>query len=62
MAVNRRHFLMFLGASAGTLALQPYSKNLSVSLPFQPEVANAQGVPGLGFKPIKGTMPLKTER
>jgi uncharacterized protein len=61
MAVNRRHFLMFLGASAGTLALQPLaSKQNSVSLPFQPETANAQGVPGLGFKPIKGTMPLKT--
>lgn len=62
MAVNRRHFLMFLGASAGTLALQPYSKNLSVSLPFQTKVANAQSVAGLGFKPIKGTMPLKTDR
>ncbi len=62
MAVNRRHFLMFLGAGAGTLALQSYSKNLSVSLPFQPEVANAQGIAGLGFKPIKGTMPLKTDR
>lgn len=62
MAVNRRHFLMFLGASAGTLALQPHSKNLSVSLPFQTEVANAQEIAGLGFKPIKGTMPLKTDR
>ena len=61
MAVNRRHFLMFLGASAGTLALQPYSKNLSVSLPFQTDVANAQNAVGLGFKPIKGTMPLKTD-
>jgi uncharacterized protein len=61
MTVNRRNFLMFLGASAGTLALQSYSKNLSVSLPFQADPANAQGVSGLGFKPIKGTMPLKTD-
>lgn len=61
MTVNRRHFLMFLGASAGTLAFQPFSNNSSVSLPFQAEAANAQGIPGLGFKPIKGTMPLKTD-
>jgi uncharacterized protein len=60
MAVNRRHFLMFLGASAGTLALQPIASKTTVSLPFMAKSANAN-VPGLGFQPIKGTMPLKTD-
>lgn len=55
---NRRHFLMLLGASAGTIAVQPLLKN---SGPLQPEAANAQGTSGLGFKPVKGTMPLKTD-
>jgi uncharacterized protein len=47
MAVNRRHFLMFLGASAGTLALQPIASKTTVSLPFLTAPADAN-VPGLG--------------
>lgn len=61
MAVNRRHFLIFLGAGAGTLALHSCSKNPSVSLPLQAEATSAQGVAELGFIPIRGTMPLKTD-
>ncbi|MBW4516868.1 MAG: DUF839 domain-containing protein [Timaviella obliquedivisa GSE-PSE-MK23-08B] len=61
MAVNRRHFLIFLGAGAGTLALHSCSRNPSVSLPFQAEVTGVQGIAELGFIPIKGTMPLKTD-
>jgi hypothetical protein len=63
MAVNRRDFLLFLGAGVGTVALQPLVTGKgSVSLPFQVEAASAQGVPaGLSFKPIKATMPLMTD-
>ncbi|NJR38955.1 MAG: phosphatase, partial [Leptolyngbyaceae cyanobacterium CSU_1_4] len=64
MTVNRRNFLIFLGASAGTVALQPVLKGgqSSVALPFQSESALAQGLPtGLKFQPIKGSMPLMTD-
>lgn len=60
MAVKRRHFLMFLGAGAGSVALQPFMQN-GQKMP-QGSAAAAQSAPsGLGFKPIKGPMPLETD-
>jgi uncharacterized protein len=63
MAVKRRHFLMFLGAGAGSLALQPLVQTgQQGSNLFSLEPASAQGVSnGLKFKPVKGTMPLPTD-
>lgn len=60
MAVKRRHFLMFLGASAGSLALQPLVRNgqSSGSLFGEPAAAQSAGLP---FTPVKGTMPLVTD-
>lgn len=61
MAVKRRNFLMFLGAGAGSLALQPILKGgqngPEFSAAFQGESAYAQ-TGGLSFTPIKGPMPL----
>lgn len=64
MAVKRRHFLMFLGAGASSIALQPFIQNgktgsiLSASL--EGESALAQGS-DLFFRPIQGPMPLLTD-
>lgn len=60
MAVKRRHFLMFLGAGAGSLALHPLARGgqSSVSLFGEPVAAQASGI---AFMPVKGTMPLATE-
>lgn len=64
MAVKRRNFLMFLGAGAGSLALQPILKGgqsgPGVSAAFQGEPAYAQ-TGSLPFTPIKGPMPLTTD-
>jgi uncharacterized protein len=50
MTINRRNFLLFLGAAAGTIAIAP-SKESSVTL------AKTQ----LNFKPIKIPLPLNSE-
>jgi secreted PhoX family phosphatase len=53
---------MFLGASAGSIALQPLMNGQRFSMPFQLQSASAQNVPdGLSFQPIKGAMPLSTD-
>lgn len=56
MQIKRRQFLLFLGASAGTIALGNWD-NDTLPLSFI-EPANAQS---LGFKPILGVMPLKND-
>jgi uncharacterized protein len=63
MALKRRNFLMFLGAGAGSIALQPLMQNgQKFSMPFQANSALAQNAPnGLSFVPIKGPMPLETD-
>ncbi|MDX2214557.1 MAG: DUF839 domain-containing protein [Oculatellaceae cyanobacterium bins.114] len=62
MTLKRRHFLMFLGASAGSMALQPFVQGQKISMPFQGSPAAAQEAPnGLSFRPVKSPMPLETE-
>lgn len=56
MQLKRRQFLLFLGASAGSIALGTWD-NDTLPLSFI-EPANAQS---LGFKPISGVMPLKND-
>lgn len=64
MEIKRRHFLTFLGAGTGALALQPLltsAKNGQMaSLSFKDEAALAQSG-GLQFQPIQGPMPLATD-
>lgn len=62
MAVKRRHFLLFLGAGAGTLALTPLVPNgQQPSRGLWGEPANAQSAGNLLFRPIQGPMPLATD-
>ncbi|MBD2101457.1 PhoX family phosphatase [Leptolyngbya sp. FACHB-261] len=62
MTLKRRHFLMFLGAGAGSAALGPlYRPNQPFSMPFTPEAATAATPGALTFSPIKGPMPLATD-
>ncbi|MBD2068771.1 DUF839 domain-containing protein [Leptolyngbya sp. FACHB-671] len=61
MTVKRRHFLMFLGASAGSIALAPVAQiGQKFSMPFQTGAAQASTPNGLSFIPVKGPMPLET--
>jgi hypothetical protein len=69
MALKRRQFLTFLGVGAGSVTLQPFVQDgLKVSLPFQgsPALADLSSDPttgnSLSFTPVKGPMPLKTDR
>ncbi|HEY9663443.1 MAG TPA: alkaline phosphatase PhoX, partial [Allocoleopsis sp.] len=60
--MKRRNFLMFLGAGAGTLALQPLVKNgqnPSGSLLGEPALAQTSGT--VPFRPIQSPLPLKIE-
>lgn len=60
MAIKRRDFLLFLGAGAGTLALQPLVGNGQQSSgSLLGDAAFAQVPAGLPFRPVKGPMPLK---
>lgn len=62
MALKRRHFLTFLGAGAGSIALQPFVQGQQFSMPFQTSAALAQTPPnGLSFLPVKGPMPVETD-
>ncbi|MBD3883143.1 DUF839 domain-containing protein [Phormidium tenue FACHB-886] len=58
MSLKRREFLLFMGAGAGSIALQPLI-NSNGSL--QPNSARAAVPTGLPFKPVQGTMPLTTD-
>ncbi len=63
MAIKRRHFLAFLGAGAGSLALQPLmhqGRDQMTSLSLNGEAAFAQ-TGGVSFKPVRGPMPLPTD-
>jgi len=60
MSMKRRHFLMFMGAGAGSIALQPFvqtGENLSIALEGTSAVAQTAGLP---FVPVKGPMPVET--
>ena len=60
MTIKRREFLLFLGASAGTVALN--SCQQKAFMPFGDAVSatntSANTEAGINFKPIKGPMPL----
>ncbi|MBD1911622.1 MULTISPECIES: alkaline phosphatase PhoX [unclassified Leptolyngbya] len=59
MTLKRRHFLAFLGASAGSVALQPLVQNGAFlrGAPAAAESISAE----LPFTPIKGAMPVATD-
>jgi uncharacterized protein len=62
MSLKRRHFLMFLGASAGSLTLGSMAQTgQKLAMPFQTGAAQAATPGGLSFEPIKGPMPLMTD-
>lgn len=61
MSLKRRHFLMFMGASAGSLALQPLVQNgqkLSPALEGTPASAQTATLP---LTPVKEPMPVETD-
>src|SRR4028118_1009821 len=62
MALNRRDFLLFLGASAGTVALGSLSDGKNFSMPFSDSASAASPKGnGLSFKPVRGPIPLPTD-
>ncbi|MBD1832543.1 DUF839 domain-containing protein [Cyanobacteria bacterium FACHB-472] len=58
MKLKRRDFLLFLGGSVGVVTLGSLK---SCGKNFPPLAELNQGVKKLGFKPVKGTMPLATD-
>ena len=60
MTINRREFLLFLGASAGTVALNSCQQKAFMSFGDSVSATNtpANIEAGINFKPIKGPMPL----
>lgn len=63
MALNRRNFLLFMGASAGTVALGSFPKSgKNFSMPFAEPASAASPIgKGLSFQPVRGPMPLLTD-
>jgi len=65
MAIKRRHFLAFLGMSAGSLALSPLIQQNGSSVlagdAVAQNLAQTLAAGGLKFKPVKGPMPLPTD-
>jgi secreted PhoX family phosphatase len=72
MTIKRRDFLTFLGGISGAVLLNPIPGDHAVplrdrrfSMPFlggdTGNTASAANATNLSFKPIKGTMPLKTD-
>ncbi|MGF1568347.1 MAG: PhoX family phosphatase [Nodosilinea sp.] len=59
MSLNRRQFLLFFGATAGTVALGSFPNQRPGSLGFGAQSALG-AVPGLAFKPVKAPMPVPT--
>ncbi|WP_293349551.1 MULTISPECIES: alkaline phosphatase PhoX [unclassified Microcoleus] len=62
MTVKRREFLIFLGATAGGVALNSCQQKFT--MPFSQPVNSPKSVdnlaPGINFQPVKGPMPLLT--
>ncbi|NER83950.1 MAG: hypothetical protein F6K42_31290 [Leptolyngbya sp. SIO1D8] len=58
MSLKRRHFLMFLGATAGASALGSLGRSgEGIAMPFQGSPAMASSMP---FDPVRSPMPLTT--
>ncbi len=62
MTLKRRNFLIFLGASVGSVALGSFPKyGKNFSMPFaNPASAVTPKSNGLSFKPVRGPIPLPT--
>jgi uncharacterized protein len=62
MTIKRREFLLFLGATGGSVALNSCQQKFA--MPFSPPVNSAKSVDnmarGINFQPVKGPMPLLT--
>jgi secreted PhoX family phosphatase len=57
MTLNRRQFVLFLGAAIGTAACDQFRSSTN-----QPSVTTGSSpTPTLGFQPVKGPMPLPTQ-
>ncbi|MFM7437066.1 MAG: phosphatase, partial [Snowella sp.] len=65
MTIKRRDFLTFLGGISGAVLLDSIPHDRRFSMPFwgvdTGNTALAANSTNLSFKPIKGTMPLKTD-
>ncbi len=63
MALKRRDFLLFLGASTGSIALGcAQTSGKKSSMPFTNPALEAKATgDGLSFKPVKGPLPLPTD-
>lgn len=59
MALNRRNFLLFMGASAGTVALGSLLSRKEFSMPFAEELNSTKN--GLSFTPVRSPLPLQTD-
>ncbi|MEW6493605.1 MAG: alkaline phosphatase PhoX [Cyanobacteriota bacterium] len=64
MALKRRNFLLFLGASAGNVALGSLlTAGKTFSMPFtKPDSTERLVGNGLSFEPIQGPLPLPTDK
>lgn len=60
MALNRRDFLLFMGASTGTVALSSLLWGKNFSMPFAEALDLTKN--GLSFNPVKSPIPLLTDR
>lgn len=60
MALNRRDFLLFMGASTGTVALGSLLGRKEFSMPFAEALDLTKN--GLSFNPVKSPIPLLTDR
>jgi uncharacterized protein len=59
MTIKRREFLLFLGASAGTVALNSCQQKAFMPSRDAVSPTNTSGnIEGINFKPLKGPMPL----
>lgn len=64
MNIKRRNFLLFLGGSAGAIALGTllYYRGKKISMPFtNPAAKTLSPSEKLSFQPVKGPMPLETD-
>ena len=63
MNVNRRNFLLFLGATAGSLATNSYGKNFSATASAikTSESLLTSASPNLSFKPVKVALPITAD-
>lgn len=57
--INRRNFLLFMGASAGTVALGSLLSGKKFSMPFAEALNTTTN--GLSFNPVKSPIPLLTD-